>query len=66
MAESMTVRVTGEDDVETLVNALEAAARHRGVDLDRSRGRTADGAVSTGEALVAVAEAYTGWNPEDD
>lgn len=59
--EQLTITVTGEEHVETVQNALEAAAEHMDAELDQTRGRVADGAVSTKEALVQVSGAYTGW-----
>lgn len=45
------VQVSGDvDDVATVVNALEAAKESEGLRSDK-------------EALVEIAEAYTGWSP---
>ena len=58
---SKTYTVT-DDDVETIENAIDAVDELEDVDVDRSRGRTSAGWISTGEALAKIAEAYTGWS----
>ena len=44
------VQVNGEADCKTVVNALEAAKETEGANTDA-------------EALVEIAESYTGWSP---
>lgn len=52
-----------DEHVETVENALDAVDGDPNLpDVDRSRGRTGDGKVSTGRAVAIVAEAYTGWS----
>jgi len=48
---------------ETIENAIQALEDTEGIDVDRTRGPTRDGAISTSEAIGRVAEAYTGWSP---
>lgn len=66
MSRQLNISVRDERRADVVENALEAAADELGADLDRSRGRTANGAVSTTEAIEEVAAAYTGWRPEED
>jgi hypothetical protein len=49
-----------DEHVPTVENALDADDELPTV--DRSRGRTPEGAISTGDALAEVAEAFTGWS----
>jgi len=53
-----------DDDQEaTIENAIDALDEDCSEpDVDRSRGRSGDGKISTGEALARIAEAYTGWS----
>ena len=51
-----------DEHVPTVENALDAVdADDELPTVDRSRGRTPEGAISTGDALAEVAEAFTGW-----
>jgi hypothetical protein len=52
-----------DDHVPTIKNALDAVDGDDDLpNVDRSRGRTPQGYISTGDALALVAEAYTGWS----
>jgi hypothetical protein len=61
----MNLTVRDQQRARTVENALEAAAADLGGELDQSRGRPGEGAVSTNEALEKVAEAYTGWSADE-
>jgi hypothetical protein len=60
MSKSITVP---DEHVPTVENALDAVDGDPDLpDVDRSRGRTPEGKVSTGRAVAIVAEAFTGWS----
>ena len=62
MTDRIQVHVSG-DDAETVENALTAINEDDELpDIDRTRGPTAEGMVSTGAAVALLAEAYTGWS----
>jgi len=52
-----------DGEVETVENTLDAVDGDPDLpNVSRSPGRTADGEVSTGDALAIVCEAFTGWS----
>ncbi|PSP38273.1 hypothetical protein BRC71_06260 [Halobacteriales archaeon QH_7_65_31] len=55
-----------EEHARTVENALDAVdADEELPDVDRGRGRTSEGEISTGEAVALIAEAYTGWSADE-
>jgi hypothetical protein len=51
------------DQEATIENALDALDEDPDEpDVDRTRGRSGAGEISTGEALARIAAAYTGWS----
>jgi uncharacterized protein YoaH (UPF0181 family) len=61
---SRTIYVDGPSEA-TVENAIAAVDNDPQLpDVDRTRGPTSEGHVSTGEALALVAQAYTGWEAD--
>lgn len=63
--EELTIRLTGERQVETVRNAIRAVESHEEVTVSRSRGRPSEGEITRGEAVTAIAAAYTGVDVGD-
>lgn len=60
----LNIAVTNPAQQRALENALAAVEDELGAELHRDRGRPGEGQISTPEALVELARAYTGVGPE--
>jgi hypothetical protein len=61
----LVITITGEEAVENVENALDAAASELDSELSSGRGRPSEGEISVGVAAEELATAYTGYDARD-